>query len=400
MSADALVAPKSTDVGAVRFAPFGRHTRYMLAAYLRHVLMVTSVLLAIALTIDLWPQFQIVATSSGSSPLHATWNIIRFSALRTPWLIAPFLSFATFLGVVWTEVVHTQSGERMLIWNSGRSPVQCLAPIALLGLVLGVGEFVLDAYLGPASMAVQMQERLGLDGQRLDRTRTGDSAWIALPDGLVTAQISYGPPPVLRNVTFFRRDPGGLLTEVDIADTARTDPGTGRWILYDGHSWATKKGTGDSSFGDSSGELMIPFTSRTVSLDIDSLWLTEFGIEPQYLPLDTLRRLTVSDRDPESLSRYRTRLQVLYGEMLLPGAMALLAASLCMLLMAYTTPASAVVGIVFVGYLVHFATKACLLLGQTGYMAPVLAGWLVPCSLLAVALVVLFVMVRRRVNAE
>ena len=45
----------------IGLAPFGRHSRYMLAGYLRHVLIVTSILLAIALTIDLWPQFQDVA---------------------------------------------------------------------------------------------------------------------------------------------------------------------------------------------------------------------------------------------------------------------------------------------------------------------------------------------------
>ncbi|HUO98664.1 MAG TPA: LptF/LptG family permease, partial [Rhizomicrobium sp.] len=115
----------------------------MLAQYLAHVLLVASVLLAIALTIDLWPQFEIVMNrQGGAGPLAAIWNVVEFSALRTPWLIAPFLSFATFLGVLWTEVIHTRSGERMLIWNSGRSPLQCLAPVLLLGLILGSTEFV------------------------------------------------------------------------------------------------------------------------------------------------------------------------------------------------------------------------------------------------------------------
>ena len=396
MNTETLEAAKQARINAVRLAPLGRHTRYMLASYLRHFLMVTSVLLAIALTIDLWPQFQIVATSRGSGPLDAAWNLLRFSALRTPWLIAPFLSFAAFLGVVWSEVVHTQSGERMLIWNSGRSPVQCLAPVLLLGLVLGASEFILDAWAGPASMAVQMQEKLGLDGSRLDRTRLGDPAWIALPNGLLTAQIEYGPPPVLHDVTIFRRDAEGQLTEVAIAAVARMQPGTGRWILDDGHFWVAKA---TPSSVPSSHDLMVPFRTRTTTLDLDPLWLSVFGMEPQYLPLGILRPLTVSDRDPESQNRYRTRLNVLYGETLLPGAMALLAASLCMLLLAYATPAASLVGIVFAGYLAHFATKACLLLGQTGYMSPVLAGWLVPGSLLAVSVLLLIVMGRRRISA-
>ncbi|MFX6759666.1 hypothetical protein ABTH30_22485, partial [Acinetobacter baumannii] len=84
----------------------------------------------------------------------------------TPGLVAPLLPFATFLGVAWTEITHTQAGERMFVWNMGRSPSQCLPAAALLGLVVGPLEFTLDAYLGPQAMAVQMHERLGSDGRR------------------------------------------------------------------------------------------------------------------------------------------------------------------------------------------------------------------------------------------
>jgi lipopolysaccharide export LptBFGC system permease protein LptF len=392
MSAEIPAAAKQTASRAIHFSPFGRHTRYMLSGYLRHVFLVASVLLAIALTIDLWPQFQIVATGQGENALAAVWNVVRFSGLRTPWLIAPFLPFATFLGVLWTEVVHTQSGERMLIWNSGRSPIQCLAPVVLLGIILGAGEFVLDAYLGPAAMGVQMKERLGLDGQRLDRTRRSDPSWIALPDGLVETEIEYGPPPVLHHMMFLKHDAAGQLTEVDLAAVARRQPGTKLWLMRDGHYWTTKPALAPRptvTLGKSARELMVPFATRTLFLDIDPNWLSVFGMEPQYLPLHVLRMLTLSDRDPESRSRYHTRLQVLYGETVLPGAMALLAATLSMLLLAYGTPAPAVVGIVFVGYLAHFGTKACLLMGQTGTLAPVLAGSLVPASLLGLTLVLL-----------
>jgi lipopolysaccharide export LptBFGC system permease protein LptF len=366
----------------------------MLAAYLRHVFLVASVLLAIALTIDLWPQFQIVAAGHGEGALAATWNVVRFSALRAPWLIAPFLSFATFLGVVWTEVVFTQSGERMLIWNSGRSPTQCLAPVILLGVIVGAGEFVLDAHLGPAAMGVQMTERLGTDGQRLDRTRRSGPSWIALPNGLLETRIEYGPPPVLHDMMFLKHDAGGQLTEVDLAAAAQCQPGTNLWLMRDGHYWVMKPARADKprptfNLGKSARELMVPFASRTISLDIDPNWLSVFGMETQYLPLHVLQALTRSDRDPESGSRYRTRLQVVYGETVLPGAMALLAAALSLWLLAYGVRATAVVGIVFVGYLAHFGTKACLLMGQTGTIAPVLAGWLVPAGLLAVTLMVL-----------
>ena len=381
----------------IGFAPFGRHTRYMLGRYLTHVVLVTTVLLAIALTIDLWPQFELILSSGGSGPLSGAWAVVRFCALRTPWLVAPFLSFATFLGVFWAEMTLTMSGERMLVWNSGRSPLQCLAPVLLLGLILGAGEFALDALAGPASMAVQMQERLGLDGRRLDRRQMSAPSWIALPDGLLRTRIAYGPPPVLHDLTFFRRDAAGRLTEVATAATARRRAGTSIWVMQDGRFWkgtATNRGIVVAT----TNEIMTPFKSRNVRLDLSPLWLSMFGMETQYVPFPVLRQLSEVDRDAESLAGYRTRLNILYGETVLPGAMALLASSLSMLLIAYATSMRALVTIAFVGYMAHFATKACLLMGQTGTIPAVLAGWFVPGSLVAASVLVLLLAHGRRIS--
>ena len=405
MSDDVSSVSDLTGLRAIHLSLAGRHTRYILAGYLRHVFIVTSVLLAIALTIDLWPQFHIIADSHGRGGLIAVWSVLKFSVLRTPDLIAPFFPFGSFLGVVWTEVVHTQSGERTLVWNSGRSPVQCLTPVILLGAILGTIEFTTDAYLGPAAMAVQMHERLGLDGQRLDRARSGDYHWISLPGGLLNAEVEYGPPPVLHSLTFYKLDAGGRLTGVDMAASGRRLPGTNLWQMRNGRFWKPEPASGDASrstlvLGNSEGEIMTPFAERTVSLQLDPLWLHVLGMEAQYLTMPVLRALSRSDTAPGAGSLYRTRLQVLYGESLLPGAMALMAASLSLLLLAYSAPAKAVVGIVLTGYLAHFGTKACLLMGQNGYMPPVMAGWLVPVALFGATLAVFGVIGRRRRGVE
>lgn len=402
MTDDAPSIPSRIDLRAIHLSPAGQHTRYMLAGYLRHVFMVTSVLLAIALTIDLWPQVDLIAGSKGDGALIAIWRVLRFSALRTPDLVAPILPFATFLGVVGTEVAHTRAGERMLVWNSGRSPIKCLTPAILLGVILGAVGFTMDAYLGPAAMAVQMHERLGLDGQRLDRTRREDSHWIALSGGLLSTEIEYGPPPVLHHLTFYKLDARGQLTEIDKAAVARQLPGTNLWLMRDGRFWSsegepTSDGAAASTFapGNSAGETMLPFAERTIQLEVDPLWLSVFGMETQYLPMPVLRALAQFDRGPLSKGLYRTRLQVLYGEALLPGAMALLAASLSILLLGYSTPPRALVGILFAGYLAHAGTKACLLMGQNGYMPPIMAGWFVPVALFGATLAAFHVIEQR-----
>jgi lipopolysaccharide export LptBFGC system permease protein LptF len=290
------------------------------------------------------------------------------------------------------------------VWNSGRSPIRCLTPAILLGVLLGGVEFTIDAYLGPAAMAVQMEERLGLDGQRLDRTRIKDRHWIALSGGLLNTEIEYGPPPVLHHLTLYKLDAHGTLTGVDMASAARQLPGSDLWLMRDGRSWSSsEKGRPldgaahpTPAPGNSVGETMTPFAEQTIRLDIDPLWLSVFGMEPQYLRMPVLRALARSDSGPHYTGLYRTRLQALYGEALLPGAMALLATSLSLLLLAYNTPARALVGILFAGYLAHSGTKACLLMGQNGYMPPVMAGWLVPVALLSGTLATFGVIERQR----
>ena len=366
-----------------------RYTRYVLAGYLRHVAMVSTVLLIIALTIDLWPQIDLVTGPPGGSIRDAAWHVLRFSALRAPGLIAPLLPFSTYLGVAWAEIAFARAGERMFVWNTGRSPLQCLQAALLLGVILGPVEFVLDAYLGPSAMAEQMRERIGLDGQRLDRTRVADIHWIASSTGLLKAEIEYGPPPVLRDLTFFKLDDQNRLIEIDRARSAQQVPGSKSWLMRDGSFWLPVHGSGGGnspvlSFPgeDPGSHKMVPFAERTVVLDIAPLWLSVFGMEPQYLPISDLRALEPFDQAPLSRGLYRTRIQVLYGEALLPGAMALLAASLTILLLPYNVTLRPVFGIVMAGYMAHAVTKACLLMGQNGYMPAVLAGWLVPAALL------------------
>jgi len=389
MSAPAAKSPR------IVLAPFGRHTAYILAFYLRHVMIVLSILLAIALTIDLWPQFQSVA-AHGHDTVSAIWNVVRYSALRTPGLLAPLVPFATFIGVVWTEVAHTQSGERMLVWNSGRSPLQCLTPVLLAGAILGAADFAMDGWLGPASMHIQIAERLGRDGTGLDRSKWSRPVWIALGGDILRTRIEFRDPPVLRDVVMFKRGGDGRLSEVYVAPEARLQSGDAHtgddWVLLHGQSWRGR-GPVDLSRtllpGRSSRQTMTAFERKVMPLAVDPLWLTWYDMAPQYIPLSVLHRLGASARVPEESGRYRTRLHIVLAEAVLPGLMALLASALSMLFLAYRVSAPAVVGIVFTGYIAHFGTKACLILGQNGYMHPLLAGWLVP-GLLALAVAGVF----------
>jgi len=250
----------------VYLSPFGLYTRYMLGAYLRQTMMVVAALMTIALTIDLWPQ---VTLFSGDLP-HVVFAIARLAVLRLPDLLPPFIPFATFLGVVWSESAFTESRERLLIWNSGRSPLLCLTPALLAGLAMGVVLFAMDGWLRPAAIHVQIAEKLGREGIRLDRSQSGGRHWIALPDGLLRADIEYGPPLRLHNVTVYKLDTEGHLAEVDTASVAQLLT-KGRWLLQEGQSWlasADEPGNVLSTTANAE-ELEVPFKARSIPMALD-----------------------------------------------------------------------------------------------------------------------------------
>jgi lipopolysaccharide export system permease protein len=376
----------------VFLSPFGLYSRYMLGAYLRHTMMVAAALMSIALTIDLWPQVPLFH----GDPLDVILDLAKLAALRLPDLLPPFIPFAAFLGVVWSESAFTESRERLLIWNSGRSPLFCLTPALMAGLIMGAGLFVVDAWIRPAAIHVQIAEKLGREGIRLDRSQSGGNHWIALPDGLLRAEIEYGPPLKLHDVTIYKMDSDGHLAEVDTAEVAQPQT-DGRWLLENGHYWrADSADRGDVLTSSTREENEIPFTTRTIAMALDDLWLRNLGLSPQYLHLTDLRALARAQIMSRDLSGYRTRLQLVFGETLFTCVMALLGACLSMLYFAYQTRWFALVTVLLTGYLAHFASKAFLLMGEFGYIAPFFGGWLAPLLLILAVARVLFVIQKKR----
>jgi lipopolysaccharide export system permease protein len=384
----------SGHVGArpIHLAAFGLYSRYMLGAYLRHTMMVAAALMTIALTIDLWPQVPLFT----GNPLHVAWSIARLAALRLCDLLPPFIPFATFLGVVWSESAFTESRERLLIWNSGRSPLFCLMPALFAGLAMGVFLFAVDAWLRPAAIHVQMAQVLGREGIRLDRSKSGGTHWIALPDGLLKAEIEYGPPLKLHDATIYKLDSDGHLAEVDTASVAEAR-GNSLWQLSGGHYWrAGFTNRGDVLTTGAREENETPFQTRTIVMNLDQLWLGNLGLSPQYLSLTDLRSLAHAPIMSRDLSGYRTRLQTVFGETLFTCLMALFAATLSMLYFAFATRWFALVGVLLAGYIAHFASKAFSLMGEFGYISPFAAGWLSPLLLVAAVAWTLFVIQKKR----
>ncbi len=214
---------------------------------------------------------------------------------------------------------------------------------------------------------------------------------------MLRADIEYGPPLELHNVTIYKLDTEGHLAEVDTAALARP-LAKDQWLLEEGRSWLANAAEPGNVLSTTAGqeEIEVPFKARSIAMVLDERWLRNLGLSPQYLPLGELEALARAPIMSRDLSGYKTRLQLVFGETLFTCAMALLGAVLAMLYFAFQTRWFALVGVLLAGYLAHFASKAFQLMGEFGYMAPFFAGWLAPLLLIVAVIGVLFAIQKQR----
>jgi len=376
-------------------APFGWHTKYVLTAYLRDTFIVMSVVLVVALSIDLSRYLGGVLTAARDdtvlgSALYVGWYL----AMRSIDRITEFLPFAVFFGVYWAEILQTMSRERLIVLITGRAPLQCLAPLIWFSLLMGGLELVLVVYLRPAAVMKQSAAHLGEFGQRFDRSLTSEKKWIAAGDSLIQAKIDFSLPPVLHDVRLFRMDSEHRLREIIDARSATPIDDSGLWLFRDGQRRLIEPRPGVSSsatqlpkppeFAEDSDQFS--FARQAIALKIDALWLRYFGIPAKYLPIEIFRAIADVGFAPDS--EYRTWAQARFSVPVAAAGMALLAGSLCLMLLASEIRLPVLFAIGVAGFAAHLLTTLFLVLGDHGWIHPVLAGWCVPFLILVCPLVV------------
>ncbi len=380
-------------------APFGWHTRYLLRAHLRHTLIVVLALLAIALSIDLSPRMtKVLAANPEAQGFGAVVHVAWYASLRSIDILTRLLPIGCFLGVAWSEIAHTWSRERIVVWNSGRSPVQCLVPVLLFGLLAGTVQVSLDCYLRPAAVAAQVAAGIGDYAERLDRLSQSVS-WVAADNDLVSGRIEYGPPPILREVTIYRFTPEGRLRRVVAAQSAVPGNEIGRWRLREVRGWdliasgrpsAAQAGPQRQEPTDESNGALV--AEQEVQLSVDPLWLSYMGIRAKLLPQDVLLALARPNSQMYPVVQYRTWKHIRISQAALPAAMALLGTVLSIFFLAYGTRVEVLLGIVLAGYLAHLLLKVTVLLGEHDYIPSPVAAWFIPVLLFSLSGVLLAVM--------
>lgn len=366
-------------------------TRYMFFGYLQRFVVVMTSLVIIALSIDLAQNAGKVLAQNPSpettGPLaHLAW----YTLLRVVDILTRLLVVATFLAVLWWELRHTQTRERVSVWNTGAPPVQRLGAVLMLGCLLGAMQFSLETWLRPAVVMEQARTGLGTYGQRYDRREIDRFRWIQIGDQLMSARIDYGPPPALRNLTIYRLNEEGELFEIVKADHGYPVSERGDlWALREVRLWtqdhAARGRSHDTLRHQDGGGLRSTglLDHHTIALDLDPLWLSYRGIAAKYLPQPVLSRLAAGHAQGYDTADYRTWLYARVASAFLPGLIALLAATVAMFSPARMPGINGFIGMFITGYLAHVLLKLFWVLGERGFSSHLVAAWFVPVTLAA-----------------
>ncbi|WP_439573502.1 LptF/LptG family permease [Phreatobacter sp.] len=364
--------------------PFGAYTRILLRAHAGHIVTVMAALLMLALTLDLAQRGERLIAQSGQTSLPAlVLHVGRYMVLRLADLIPVLLPLGSFMGLFWSEITLTQTRERVAVWNGGRTPLQSLAPILLIGAVLGLVQIACLGWLRPAAVGVQIAERLGSYGTRFDRTPgAGGERWIKLPDHLIRARIDY-PARALMDVDLFETTREGRLTGRLRAE--RGEPlGDGRWRFDRGSRW-TGPPDGVPDFTRGTGEARW-FDTETLALPLEPLWLAWLGVDARHIPTGQLGELAgMAHRLPDGPA-YRTWWHVRFAQVLLPLGMMLVASALSMMMIGQRVAFGAMMAVGLTGYFLHVSINIAVWLGEYGRIPAVVATWLVPLVLIGTGL--------------
>lgn len=364
--------------------PFGAYTRTLARAHAGHIATVMAALLMVALTLDLAQRGERLVAQAGNAALPAiVWHVVRYMVLRLADLTPVLLPLGSFMGLFWSEITLTQTRERVAVWNGGRTPLQSLVPVLMIGAVLGAVQVACLAWLRPAAVGIQIAERLGSYGERFDRTPgAGGERWIKLPDHLIRARIDY-PARALMDVDLFELTREGRLAGRVRAERAEPD-GAGRWRFTRGSRW-TGPPDGVADFARGTGEARW-FDTETLALPLEPLWLAWLGVDARHIPTGQLGELAaMADRLPDGPA-FRTWWHIRFGQALLPLGMMLVASALSMILIGQRATFGAMMAVGLTGYFLHVSISISVWLGEYGRIPAVLATWIVPLLLIAAGL--------------
>ncbi len=383
------VPTRSASRGARRaWVVFGRETAYVAGIYLRRAIMFCGIAMAIVLALDVATNMTLVLTiNATSTSLEGFVDLAGYTALRAAFVIPSILPIAAVMGVIWAEFGLSRTYERVMVFGSGRAPLWSLAPALLVGALIGAAQFAALSFARPYSTEIQAVMEYRGYGPRYARSETENAEWFVADDVVFNARIEFGPPVVLHDVVVYHLAPSGRLESIVRASRASPSSQAGHWTFRNGTTWTFGWTPGAATGWTAASE--VDFDTMELPISFNPVWAEYIGILPRLLPMGVLHNLATSGAAVPDGVVYQTAYQQRYAAVLTSIAMALVGASLSLIMFSPHVPPTKLLQIVVIGYAVHVSSTVLKLLGEHSLIPLVLAIWLLPIGLIVGSFLVL-----------
>lgn len=349
-------------------------TRMVISLHLRVIGFIVFALLMVAFSIDLASTGKQLINTSQGSLAH---TIARYLTYRGVDIVTRLLPMACLAGGLIAELLRRQRMETVILSASGAAPWAMLPALALIGLLLGGLQVVMETHLRPWAVFQQVETGLGRYADRFG-PELSQPQWVVKNATALRARIGRDDDPEMADIMVFSGLSNTELSAITMAKSAHSTAVGNQWILRDVMTW--QNGADGRMIKQQHHQLV-------TDLPVTAAELRYFAVPALYLPQRDLRRVLAL---PRPSGDARTAGLRRYGALFLPGICALLGAALGHAAWRERRlPPLRAVGFGALGYVSVVSVKIFWALGEHDVLPPAWAafGGMIWMALLASALI-------------
>ena len=212
------------------FFPSRTLTLYLAKMFAARIVAMLFVLVLVLMMLDLLSNSGKILAVAG----NGQGELLTYAGLRIPQLISRFLPYSVLLATLITLVTLNQNSEVIAMKAAGLSAHQVLAPLLLTAGIVSVATFVFNEQVVTKSTQTLKAWEAVEYGPIPTESGVKTNVYLTDGDNILTAAYvaGSGEAIAMRKVTWYRRNPDGMIVEQIDADRARyAGPG---WRLEGG----------------------------------------------------------------------------------------------------------------------------------------------------------------------
>ena len=293
---------------------------------------------------------------------------LRYFGLRLPIMLSELMPIAALLAGLLAVADLLRHRELIVVWSIGVRPVSILRMLLPAGLALVAVKFAVDEVALPKATSELRLWGIGDYRHRPTDAEAGGFYWLRSGDDIVRLSANAISAGKVSDVSIFRRDADGILTERIDAASATDAPGG--WLLQD----VTRTRLSERR------------TEHLASLDwpgrIDVARIQLLARPPRELGLGQLTEIVAAGGyGLRAQEPYLTWMHQRIAGAFVPMFLMMLAFALVRRFSRTASIAPVFMTAVAIGFILLISSGVASALGEVGLVRPVLAGWVPPLVL-------------------